>query len=190
MVPDQRKVAQKYINLPLQDIEKLLKSPIHEYRLVALMLLVYKYKKSTEDEKKKIYEFYISHTKNINNWDLVDVTAPHIVGTYLLDKEKAILYKFAVSENIWERRIAIVATAWFIRNNAFDDTLNIAKILLHDKHDLIHKAVGWMLREVGKKDQKAEESFLLKHYKTMPRTMLRYAIEKFDVKKKEFYMKK
>ena len=189
-VPDQRKVAKNYPDLTLEEIQELLSSKIHEYRLTSLFILIGKYKKSNEKKKKEIFNFYLKNTKNINNWDLVDLSAPNIVGDYLLDKKRDILYKLSKSKSLWGRRIAILATAAFIRNNEFKDTLNISEILLNDKHDLIHKAVGWMLREVGKRNQNSEEEFLKKHYKTMPRTMLRYSIERFDEKKRKFYMKK
>ncbi len=187
-VPDQRKVAKKYKDLDLGSLQILLNDKIHEYRLTALFILVDQYEKSKDIKKKEIFDFFIKNTKNVNNWDLVDSSAPKIVGAYLLDKERVILYKLAVSENLWERRIAMLACYAFIRNEDFDDGLAIADVLVDDNHDLIHKAVGWMLREIGNKNQKVEESFLKKHYKTMPRTMLRYAIEKFDKKKKDFYM--
>ena len=190
VVPNQRKVAEKYRNLSLKDIQKLLSSKIHEHRLTALFILIHKYKKGDEKTKREIFNFYLKNAKRINNWDLVDLSAPNIIGDYLIKKEKDMLYRFAKSKNIWEKRIAILATYFFIKNYQYKDTLKIAKILLKDSHDLIHKAVGWMLREVGKRNQKAEESFLKKHYKTMPRTALRYAIERFDEKKKRFYMKR
>ena len=187
-VPEQRKVAKKYTDLPLKDTQTLLNSKIHEHRLTALLILVDKYQKS--DNKTQIVNNYLKNTKKVNNWDLVDLSAPQILGNYLLDKNKSILHKLAKSKNLWEKRIAIVSTWTFIRNNQFNDTLKISEILLNDKHDLIHKAVGWMLREVGKKNQALEEKFLKKHYKTMPRTMLRYSIERFDEKKRKFYMQK
>lgn len=188
-MPDQRKVAKKYYKITdYNDIEKLLQSPIHEYRMAGLLLLVYKYEKTSED-KEKIYNFYIKHRKAINNWDLVDVTTPNIVGAYLLDKEKDILYKFAHSKDLWERRISILATFRFIKDNQFKDTIKISKILLKDKHDLIHKAVGWMLRELGKKDLTTLKLFLKKHYKEMPRTMLRYSIERFPEEERKRYLK-
>jgi len=140
--------------------------------------------------KKQIVTFYLKNTRKFNNWDLVDGFAPNILGDWLIDKDKAILYRLARSKNLWERRIAILSTAYFISQNQFKDTLKIAGILLNDEHDLIHKAVGWMLREVGKRDQPTEERFLKKHYQKMPRTMLRYAIERFDEKKRQFYLKK
>lgn len=192
-VPQQRIVAKKYFaQIKFNDIGKLLKSNIHEHRLTALFILVYKFQKADEEEQKKIYYFYLKNLKYINNWDLVDTTTPNIIGRYLLDKPelRKILYKLAKSQNLWEKRIAILATYTFIKYNEFHDTLAIAEVLLKDTHDLIHKAVGWMLREIGKQDQDVEEEFLKKHYQTMPRTMLRYAIEKFDEKKKKMYMKK
>ncbi len=190
VVPSQRKVAKKYLNISLDDIKELLCSKIHEHRLTALLILVDKYKKSNEDDKNTIFEFYLENAGNINNWDLVDLSAPNIAGDFLLDKDKTILYKLVSSDNLWERRIAIMATFTFIRNNKFDDAFKISEALLKDKHDLIHKAVGWMLREIGNRDLAAEEIFLKKHYKIMPRTMLRYAIEKFDENKRKYYLKR
>jgi len=189
-VPIQRKVAGEFSGLSLENIEKLLKSKIHEYRMTSLIILIKQYEKAGESGKKKIFNLYLKNAKNINNWDLVDLSAPKIVGDYLLNKPRNVLYKLAKLNNLWERRIAIISTFTFIRNNEFDDTLKIAKILLNDKHDLIHKAVGWMLREVGKRDQKIEEKFLQKHYLKMPRVMLRYAIERFKEKKRKFYLSK
>jgi len=187
-VPEQRKIVKKYSNLSLKDTQALLNSKIHEHRLVALLILVDKYNKS--DKKQEIVDIYLKNTKKVNNWDLVDLSAHKILGEYLLDKNRKILYKLAKSKDLWEKRIAIISTAAFINNNQFDDTLKISEILLNDNHDLIHKAVGWMLREVGKKNQAVEEKFLKKYHKTMPRTMLRYSIERFDEKKRKFYMKK
>ncbi len=189
-VPEQRKVVSKFEDLSLKDLEELLNSKIHEYRMSALFILTERYEKEDEREKKKVFNFYLKNTKNINNWDLVDLSAPKIVGDYLLNKPRSVLYKLAKSNNLWERRIAIISTFTFIRNNEFRDTLKIAEILLNDKHDLIHKAVGWMLREVGKRDQKIEEEFLKKHYLKMPRVMLRYAIERFEERKRKFYLGK
>ena len=190
-VPEQRKIAKKYPDLSLKEIQELLLSKIHENRLTSLFVLIEQYKKSDEKGKKEIFGFYLKNTKNINNWDLVDLSAPKIVGDYLLDKNRSILYKLAKSKSLWERRISILSTAAFIWNNEYKDTLKISGILLNDKHDLIHKGVGWMLREVGKRvSQEKEEEFLRKHYKKMPRTMLRYAIERFSEKKRKFYMKK
>jgi len=190
-VPVQRGVAKKYKNISLEDCEELLSSKIHEHRLVALLIMMLRYDKAGDDEKKKIFSAYLKNTKNINNWDLVDLSAPSIVGNYLLDKDRSILYKLARSNSLWEKRISMLATFEFIANKETKDALAIAEILLNDEHDLIHKAVGWMLRELGKRvSQEKEEEFLKKHYKTMPRTMLRYAIERFDEKKKKEYMKK
>jgi 3-methyladenine DNA glycosylase AlkD len=189
-VPIQRKVARKYQTLSLTDIQTLLQSQIHEHRITALILLTYRYLKASDTQKQALFEFYLHNTQHINNWDLVDISAPKIVGDYLLDKPREILYELAHSTSLWERRIAIIATMIFIKHNDFNDTLELANILLNDKHDLIHKAVGWMLREVGKRDRKREESFLKKHHKKMPRTMLRYAIEKFDEQKRQFYLNK
>jgi 3-methyladenine DNA glycosylase AlkD len=188
MVPDQRKVAKRFSAIDFGEIQKLLKNKYHEARLTALLILVEKYERG--ENKKEIYKFYLENTRHINNWDLVDLSAPKIVGEYLSDKkrERSILYKFSRSKNIWERRIATLATYTFIRKNKFVDTFRIAEILLNDKHDLIHKAVGWMLREVGNRDREAEENFLRVFRKTMPRTMLRYAIEKFPEKKREYYL--
>jgi len=189
-VPMQRKTSDKFQKLPLKDLEKLLNSKIHEYRMTSLLILIKQYEKANEQEKKTIFDFYLNNIKNINNWDLVDISAPKIIGDYLLNKPRDILYKLARSKNLWEKRIAVLSTLTFIRNNEFDDTFKIAKILLSDESDLIHKAVGWMLREIGKRDQKIEEKFLKKHYLRMPRTMLRYSIEKFDEKKRKFYLSK
>ncbi len=189
-VPNQRKVAANFQNLSLKDLEKLLNSKVHEHRLTALLILIKRYERADKEERKKIFDFYLKNTKNINNWDLVDLSAPKIIGNYLLDKPRKILYELAKSNNLWERRIAIISTFTFIRNNEFDDTLKISKILLLDKHDLIRKAVGWMLREVGKKDQKTEEEFLKKYYSKMPRVMLRYAIERFEERKRKLYLSK
>lgn len=187
-VPESRSIAKKFESLPFKDITKLLKSPYHEERLIALLILVRAYQKG--GKKNEIFNFYLKNTKYINNWDIVDLTADKIIGKHLLDKPRHMLCKLAKSRNLWERRIAIIATFRFIKNRQFEDTLKISELLLGDKHDLMHKAAGWMLREVGKRDQKAEEGFLRKHYKHMPRTMLRYAIERFPERKRKFYMKK
>ncbi len=156
--------------------------------MIGLLIIVYKFEKASEEERKTLYNFYLEHLYAANNWDLVDVTVPQVIGKYLLGKDWAILKKFARSKNLWERRTAILATFAFIYNGKAEPTLEIAKILLDDKHDLIHKAVGWMLREVGKRaDQQTEEKFLDQHYKQMPRTMLRYAVERLDNKLKGKY---
>ena len=189
-VPEQRKIAKKYTSLTLREIQELLSSDIHEHRLTALFVLIDKYKKSDSIGKKEIFEFYLNNTKKINNWDLIDLSAEKILGTYLLEKDKSILHTLAKSNNLWEKRIAILSTFQFIKNNKFEDTLKIAELLLDDNHDLIHKAVGWMLREIGKRNQAAEEQFLKKHCKEMPRTTLRYAIERFDENKRKLYLGK
>lgn len=189
-VPKQRQVAKKYINLGLEELQKLLSNKIHEHRLTSLLILVDKYKRADEGLKKKLFNFYLKNAKNINNWDLVDLSAPNIIGDFLLNKDKLILYKLAKSKNLWEKRIAILATYAFIKKSQLGDTLKISEILLRDNHDLIHKAVGWMLREVGKRNQELEEQFLKKRYQKMPRTMLRYAIERFSEEKRKFYLRK
>jgi 3-methyladenine DNA glycosylase AlkD len=188
-VPDLRKLAKEYQSITIKEIKQLLKSAIHEERQLALLMLVNKYSKGNETVKKGIYELYLQYTQFINNWDLVDVSAHHIIGAFLLDKSKEPLFSLAKSRNLWERRIAIVSTFHFIKHNKYTATLKIAKILLADKEDLIHKAVGWMLREVGKRHRLNLEMFLKKHYKKMPRTMLRYAIEKFPESKRQRYLK-
>ena len=188
-VPDTRKIAKRYKEMGLQDIQILLNSKIHEERLTALLIMIEQQKKASEEKKKELYNFYLKNTKNINNWDLVDLSSRFIIGEYLLNKNREILYKLARSESLWEKRISIISTCAFINKNDFLDTLKISEILLNDKHDLIHKAVGWMLREIGKKDKKTEEQFLKKHFKEMPRTMLRYAIERFPENERKAYLK-
>jgi 3-methyladenine DNA glycosylase AlkD len=187
-VPQQRVIAKQFIGLGLSEIKQLLKSKIHEHRFIALVILCDKYNKASDAEKTKIYKFYLTNAKQINNWDLVDTSAPYIVGEYLIDKNKSILYNLAKSDNLWEKRISILSTFAFIKRKQLNDTFEIAKIFLNDKHDLIHKAVGWMLREAGKKSVEAEEKFLKKYYKIMPRTALRYAIEKFPKQKQKMYL--
>jgi len=184
-VPEQRKTAKKFFKeVSLKDLKELLQSKIHEFRLTALIILVEKYKKAGEEEKEKIFNFYLDNIKRINSWDLVDLSAPNIAGDYLLDKDRKILFSLARSKNVWERRIAVLSTFAFIRRNQFEEALKLAEILLIDKHDLIHKATGWMLREVGKRDKKKEKEFLERFCSKMPRTMLRYAIEKFEDKER------
>ena len=185
-VPVQRQVAKSFYELDLDSLQELLNSNIHEHRFISLVILLNKHKKANEKQKQDIFDFYIKNAHKINNWDLVDSSAPNILGDYLLKRDKKILYKLVRSENLWEKRISIISTYAFIRKNEFADTLKISEMLLSDSHDLIHKAVGWMLREIGNRNQKIEEEFLKKHYKKMPRTMLRYAIEKFpeDLRKK------
>jgi 3-methyladenine DNA glycosylase AlkD len=187
-VPVLRGLAKEYKGLPLPEATLLLKSPIHEARLLSLLIMVAAWKKATAAEKELIYGIYLGHTRYINNWDLVDASADHIVGAHLLKGDRTILTGLAASPLIWERRIAIMATFHFIKLGQFSDTLTIAQLLLSDGHDLIHKAVGWMLREVGKRDQECEEKFLKLHCREMPRTMLRYAIEKFPEGLRRRYM--
>ncbi|HEX5733345.1 MAG TPA: DNA alkylation repair protein [Blastocatellia bacterium] len=188
-VPDLRSLAREHRAARLSEIRQLLKSRFHEERVLALMMLVHAYSKGDEDAKKRIYDLYLKSTDYINNWDLVDLSAHHIVGQHLSDRSREPLYRLAKSESLWERRIAIIATAYFIKRGEFKETLKISKLLLSDKEDLIHKAVGWMLREVGKRDLATEERFLIAHYKRMPRTMLRYAIERFPEPRRQMYLK-
>jgi 3-methyladenine DNA glycosylase AlkD len=188
MVPALRKLSKELTPIPVTEAAKLLQSRWHEARILALMILVRKYERGDESMRDDIYYLYLADTDRINNWDLVDVSAPAIVGAHLLERERAPLYALAKSKSLWERRIAIISTQHFIRHDDFDDTLQIAEILLDDKHDLIHKATGWMLREVGKRDQAALERFLRKHAHRMPRTMLRYAIERFPEELRRMYM--
>ena len=195
-MPELRKLAKEFIGLEPRQIEKLLHSKTHEQRMLALLILMFQFnlaKKQTDQKQQKIiYDYYLSQVDYINNWDLVDVTCRDIVGGFLLDKsklQKERLIKLSKSDNLWERRIAIVCTWQFIRQFQFDYTLRISKILLQDEHDLIHKAVGWMLREVGKKDLQTLIIFLQQHYKKMPRTMLRYAIEKLDENTRQDFLK-
>ncbi len=188
-VPIQRKLAKDFEELNFKDLSSLLSSKIHEERLIALLILVEKYAKGNGLIKDKVYKFYLKKRKAINNWDLVDLSAPKIIGEHLSERDRKILFEFAKSNNLWERRIAIISTMAFIKRDDFKTTLQLADILLKDEHDLIHKAVGWMLREVGKKDLQIEEKFLKSRYKKMPRTMLRYSIEKFPEFKRKKYLK-
>jgi len=187
-VPVQRKFAAEFNYLTLPEIQKLLKSPIHEERLISLFILVDKFRKADKKSQDRIFNFYIKNIKRINNWDLVDLSAPKIIGKHLHEKDKVILFKFAKSKNLWERRISILSSFEFIRNNNFETSLQLCKLLLKDEHDLIHKAAGWMLREIGKRNLEVEERFLRINYKKMPRTMLRYAIEKFPDSKRKKYL--
>lgn len=186
-VPDIRIVAKKNLNISPKEIKELLESNIHEHRMTALLILVENFKK---EEKEEVFNFYINNLKNINNWDLVDLSCPNIVGKHLFKRDRNLLYKLAESENLWEKRIAIVSTYYFIKNNDFKDTVKIAKILLKDEHDLIHKAVGWMLREVGKKDEGILLAFLEKEYYNMSRMTLRYAIERLEESKRKYFLNK
>jgi 3-methyladenine DNA glycosylase AlkD len=188
-VPVLRRLSRAHQDIPLEVAERLLHSAYHEDRLLALLILVRKYANADETEQAGIYMLYLDNTQFINNWDLVDASAEHIVGAYLSDKSRAPLYQLARSRSLWERRIAILATFHFIKRGGFDETLRIAGMLLTDKEDLIHKAAGWMLREVGKRDIQSEEAFLNARYQQMPRTTLRYAIEKFPQDKRLSYLK-
>ncbi len=188
-VPVIRNFAQNHYGLPFADIEKVLRSPFHEERMLASIILIEKYKTASDSEQKKIFNLYLSNLKYLNNWDLIDLSAPKIIGAYLEKKPKDILLALAVSANMWERRIAIVSTFHYIKANSFDMTFKITDLLLKDKEDLIHKATGWMLREIGKRDQNAEEIFLSTRYGKMPRTMLRYAIERFPEERRVSYLK-
>jgi len=187
-VPVQRKIAKNYRDLSLKEIQELLISPVHEERLVSLFVLVDQYTKGNDSTKEKLFRFYLKNTQKINNWDLVDLSAPKIVGAHLLNRDKGILFRLAESPGLWEKRISILSTYTFIKNKHFETTFHISEILLNDDHDLIHKGVGWMLREVGNQNLQEEEKFLKKHYKQMPRTMLRYAIEKFPEKRRKAYL--
>lgn len=190
-VPEQRTVAKKYYQeAAVSEINELIHSPYHEHRLTGLIILVLKFPRAAADEQKQIFDFYLKNTDRINNWDLVDLTAPNIVGTWLLTRDRKILYKLAKSKLLWDRRIAILATYTFIRAKQFDDTIKISEILLADKHDLMHKAVGWMLREMGKRNEKELIKFLDKYTHQLPRTALRYAIEKLPETKRKYYLNK
>lgn len=188
-VPVLRRLAKEHQNITLPEAEQLLRSPSHEDRLLALLLLVRLYAKGNEGTRAEIYQMYLENTRFINNWDLVDSSAEYIVGAFLWDKERQPLYDLARSSSLWERRIAVMATFHFVKRGEFGETLKMAQGLLSDREDLIHKAVGWMLREVGKRDLQAEEAFLQIHCQRMPRVMLRYAIEKFPEEKRVQYLK-
>jgi 3-methyladenine DNA glycosylase AlkD len=189
-VPEQRKIAKNYYkNVSLDELQKLICDPVHEYRQTALFILACQFEKAGSEREKKLVDFYMNNLAYINNWDLVDSSAHKILGAYLFDKEKDLLYKLARSENLWQQRIAIISTFSFIKKNHFQDALAITQILLHHQHDLIHKAVGWMLREIGNRDFATEYGFLKEHYREMPRTMLRYAIEKFEPELREKFLK-
>jgi len=189
-VPQVRQWSRAFQELPPAEVKNLLRSDVHEERLLALLIWVRQYQRGDANVRQRIFKDYTTHFKWINNWDLIDVTAPHIAGAHLLKQDtRPMLYEWAASKDLWPRRISIMSTFHFIQHNDFADTLRIARILLEDEHDLIHKAVGWMLREVGKRDRATEEAFLKKHYKRMPRTMLRYAIEHFEETHRQAYLK-
>ncbi len=187
-VPEVRKVAKRYRDISQGEVKSLLTSPIHEERLLALLILVGQFSRGSCAEQEYIYNLYLNHTRYINSWDLVDLSADKIVGTFLMEREREPLYTLAQSKSLWERRIAIMSTFHFIKGNDFTETVQLAAILLRDEEDLIHKAVGWMLREVGKRHLPTEETFLKSHYREMPRTMLRYAIERFPEEKRQRYL--
>ncbi len=188
-VPVLRRIARQFQDISLPVTSKLLYSPYHETRMMALIVLVNRFRQGDFEIRQAVYAHYMHHTRQINSWDLVDVSAPAIAGGYLFDKNRRPLYALAGSENLWERRIAIVSTAYFIRYQDLADTIGIAKTLLDDREDLIHKATGWMLREAGKQDQTVLETFLQAYCRIMPRTMLRYAIEKLDKTRRNHYLK-
>lgn len=190
-VPEQRKIAKQFQSAQFSDLKKLLQSKIHEHRLTALEILVMKYEKAkTESDKEKVANFFLKNLRGVNNWDLVDLSAPYILGDWLIDrKDRGVLYKLALSKNLWERRIAIVSTHSLIRDGQFTDTVKICEILMKDEHDLIHKVCGWMLREVGKKSEKTLIKFLNKNAKKMPRTMLRYSIERLPEEFRLYYLR-
>jgi 3-methyladenine DNA glycosylase AlkD len=190
-VPDQRKVAKEYVELSFEEIQKLLQSKKHEHRLTALLILTLQYKRGGIKEQKGVVSFYLKNIIYVNNWDLVDLSAYHILGAqYVQNGGEKMLFVLAKSKNLWERRIGIIATLAFIRDKNYDPTLKIAEILLHDTEDLMHKAVGWMLREMGKRDKKTLVTFLEKHSTVMPRTMLRYAIERFPKEERTMWLQK
>ena len=191
-VPVQREIAKKYTDLNFNELQELLNSKIHEHRFIALVILMSKYKKAKKNnlEKRRIFEFYLKNTERINNWDLVDVSCQKIVGDFMIKENSNLLRDLAKSKNLWERRIAIISTGAFIAKRNFGETLVISEMLMNDEHDLIHKAVGWMLREVGKRNKNILELFLEQRHKQMPRTMLRYAIEKFPEDERKKWMKK
>jgi 3-methyladenine DNA glycosylase AlkD len=190
-VPETRKVASLYRATPLSELEKLLADPLHECRLCALVILADQFRKADEATRGEMVVFYLSHTERVNNWDLVDLSCYHIVGEWLKDKEdRSILYRLAESELLWDQRIAMVSTLAFIRNNDFGDTLRLSELFLTHRHDLMHKATGWMLREVGKRDEQALTDFLDRFHRVMPRTMLRYAIERLTAEQKACYMQR
>lgn len=187
-IPVLRKLSARYQAVSLDEVKRLLGSAYHEDRMLALLILTRRFARSDEETKARIYNLYLRHTKFVNNWDLVDTSAGQIVGAYLKDKDRAPLYQLARSKNLWERRVAIMATFAFIKEGEYAETLKIARLLLDDGHDLIHKAVGWMLREVGRRDRGAEVAFLNLHHRRMPRVMLRYAVEKFPAPERRAYL--
>lgn len=188
-VPIQRIIAKKYKDISLPKLQELIKSKFHEYRLIALLILTYKFEKANEKTQEEIFNFYLKNTKYINNWDLVDLTSTRVMGKFLFEKDKKILYKLVNSKDLWEKRISIISTLYFVSKNEFQDALTISELLLKDKHDLIHKAVGWTLREIGKRDKEVLRKFLRQHYQDLPRTTLRYAIERFPEEERKKWLK-
>jgi 3-methyladenine DNA glycosylase AlkD len=188
-VPVLRTQARHHLDTPITEILKLLRSPFHEVRLFALLLLVHRFERGDEASRDSIVRHYLDHTRYINNWDLVDSSAPQILGAYLHSRERSVLYRLVASESLWERRIAVMACFHFIRHNDYLDTLALCESVLQDPEDLIHKAAGWMLREIGNRNGEVERAFLKRHYRAMPRTMLRYAIEKFPPRERQRYLK-
>jgi len=187
--PDVRKVAKEYKMLPVSEIDRLIKHPIHEVRFAGLLILIAHYRKN-KAQREAVVDFYLAHTDYINNWDLVDITAPHILGDYLYFNplRRSILYRLAASENLWEQRIAVISSLGMVRLREFDDALHLCELLLFHPHDLMHKAVGWTLREIGKKDRTLLTGFLDRYAGQMPRTALRYAIEHFDDDERKDYL--
>ncbi|MDD5597135.1 MAG: DNA alkylation repair protein [Victivallaceae bacterium] len=186
---DLRKTARRHIDLSFSELEKLLSSEIHEHRQTALFILMLQFERGGREQQKPVYDFYLAHLDAVNNWDLVDLSAHYIIGTFLLDKkDRSVIYRLAGTDDLWRERIAMVSTFAFIRNMDFADTLRLAENFIPHRHDLIHKAAGWMLREIGKRDFETENHFLKKHYRGMPRTMLRYAIEKFPDELRRKYL--
>lgn len=190
IAPLTRSIAKANRHTPLPELQRLMESEYHEARLCALLIAVEQFKKALEAKRKRIYDFYLDNARRINNWDLVDVTCPHIVGAYLLDKDRSPLYELSESDCLWEQRIAMVSTVTFVRNREYADTLALAKKLMSHRHDLIHKAVGWMLREVGKKDRDTLTEFLEEYATRLPRTSLRYAIEHYPEAQRLYFLKK
>ena len=187
-VPEQRRVAKRYRSLPRRSVRSLLRDPFHECRLTALLILVLQFERGDAVERERIVRFYLDHLDWVNNWDLVDTSAHKILGAWLESRDRSMLYELASSGHLWRRRVAVIATYHFIRQGDFQDTLELAARLRDHEHDLIHKAVGWMLREIGNRDLAAEEEFLARHYRDMPRTMLRYATEKFEPPRRKAYL--
>lgn len=190
VVPLTRSIAKANKQTPLSELQLLMESEYHEARLCALLIVMEQFKKASQTERKALFDFYIKNASRINNWDLVDVTCPHVVGVYLLDKDRSLLYELAESDNLWEQRIAMVSTVTFIRSREYTDTLALAERLMTHTHDLMHKAVGWMLREVGKKDRATLTDFLEQYATQLPRTALRYAIEHYPEEQRQYFLKK